>query len=420
MKISKALSDYTWNFLSLGVLAASGILINFIILTFYSVDALGVFNQTYALFVIFSQLSVLGIHYSVLKSASQSAENPKILSGTLIGGIAAVFCSATITSVIFYFSSSFFADLLNSILINETIKIISPALFLFSLNKVLASFINGQERMREFAIINITRYFGLTAFLLLFILLDFSQEHLMYMFLCSELLVFFLCISFTSNYIHLIHYKAVIFIAYEHILFGCKALLSGIFVELNFRIDVIVMGIFTSDSIVGIYSFFSLLAEGLYNVFVVVKNIINPKLAKLLNANHLKDLKIFIHSTIKTVYLISIFFIPILTLGVYFSISFLPDVNLLTENFYILIILFSFIFIISGFIPFEMILTLAGRPELQSLQGLVVCFINLILNLVLVPIYQGAGAAISTGISFLTGILIIYIIVSKKLGIKIF
>jgi O-antigen/teichoic acid export membrane protein len=420
MKISKALSDYTWNFLSLGILAASGTLINVIILAFYSIDALGVFNQTYALFAIFSQLSVLGIHYSVLKSTSQKAANHKLLSGILIGGIFAVFCSSTIAAVIFYFSSSFFSDLLNSILINETIKIVTPALFLFSLNKVLASFINGLEKMKEFAIINITRYLGLIAFLLLFILLGFSQEDLMYMFLCSELLVFSLCIFLTSNYINFISYKTVISIAYEHILFGCKALLSGIFVELNFRIDVIVLGVFTSDAAVGIYSFFSLLAEGLYNVYVVIKNIINPKLAKLLDKNNFKDLKLFIFSAFKTVYLMSIFFIPMLTLGIYFLISFLPDANLLSENFHILIILFSFIFLISGFIPFEMILTLAGKPELQSLQGLMVCVINLILNLALVPIYQGIGAAISTGISFLTGILIIYIIASRKLGIKIF
>lgn len=418
MTISKAFTDYSWNFISLGILAASGILINLIILNFFSVDALGIFNQTYALFVIFSQLSVLGIHYSVLKRSSEVTEERQEYKNIFLGGVLAVFICASTVTIIFYASSSLFSKVLDSVFIEDTIKIVSPALLLFSINKVIASFLNGQEKMKYFAIINITRYISLITFLLIFINLGFTEVNIIYMFFFSELIVLIMCLSFSYNYIGFFSLKSVILSAINHIKFGIKALFSGIFVELNFRIDVIILGVFTSDAVVGIYSFFSLIAEGLYNIYVVIKNIINPKIVKIIKSKNIQDLRSFVYSYIKIVYPLSLVLIPIIGILIFYIISFLPDAELLRSNFEILLILFSFIFLISGFIPFEMILTLAGMPGLQSFQSLLVCIINLSLNLILVPIYFGIGAAISTGISFVAGIFIIYIIITRKLVTK--
>lgn len=418
MTISKAFTDYSWNFISLGILAASGILINLIILKFFSVDALGIFNQTYALFVIFSQLSVLGIHYSVLKRSSEVTEERQEYKNIFLGGVLAVFICASTVTIIFYASSSLFSKVLDSVFIEDTIKIVSPALLLFSINKVIASFLNGQEKMKYFAIINITRYISLITFLLIFINLGFTEVNIIYMFFFSELIVLIMCLSFSYNYIGFFSLKSVILSAINHIKFGIKALFSGIFVELNFRIDVIILGVFTSDAVVGIYSFFSLIAEGLYNIYVVIKNIINPKIVKIIKSKNIQDLRSFVYSYIKIVYPLSLVLIPIIGILIFYIISFLPDAELLRSNFEILLILFSFIFLISGFIPFEMILTLAGMPGLQSFQSLLVCIINLSLNLILVPIYFGIGAAISTGISFVAGIFIIYIIITRKLVTK--
>ena len=78
----------------------------------------------------------------------------------------------------------------------------------------------------------------------------------------------------------------------------------------------------------------------------------------------------------------------------------------------------SFILLISGFIPFEMSLTLSGKPGSQSFQAFLVALINLILNLILVPIYGAIGAAISTGMALAFGIIYIYYVLLFKLGIR--
>ena len=46
-------SDLIWNYLSLAVLAASGIIINVFIANYYGAKYLGVFNQVFAIYALY-------------------------------------------------------------------------------------------------------------------------------------------------------------------------------------------------------------------------------------------------------------------------------------------------------------------------------------------------------------------------------
>ena len=48
----------------------------------------------------------------------------------------------------------------------------------------------------------------------------------------------------------------------RHIQFGARSVLGGVAVELNTRVDVLVLGLFTSEAQVGIYSFAAFFVEG--------------------------------------------------------------------------------------------------------------------------------------------------------------
>ena len=84
MQLNKLTLDISWNYLSFFILAISGLIINFIIALSFSSEGLGIFNQTYAFFVIFSQFSVFGIHYSVLKLSAEVIISSCIFSPFLI------------------------------------------------------------------------------------------------------------------------------------------------------------------------------------------------------------------------------------------------------------------------------------------------------------------------------------------------
>ena len=57
---------------------------------------------------------------------------------------------------------------------------------------------------------------------------------------------------------------------------------GGVLLEMNSKIDIFMIGIFLSDSKVGIYSFCALFVEG-FQIFTVLQNIYNPILSYEIN-----------------------------------------------------------------------------------------------------------------------------------------
>ena len=71
---SKMGKDIAWNMASMIFVAVAGLVYNTIFVVFYSADVFGLYNQALVYFLIFSQIAVFGIHFSILKYASEYAE----------------------------------------------------------------------------------------------------------------------------------------------------------------------------------------------------------------------------------------------------------------------------------------------------------------------------------------------------------
>ncbi len=86
---SKFRLDVLFSYGSLALLASSGIIINYLLAQVYGSSILGKFNLVYALYIIISQFSALGVHYAVLRDISlkenQHIENiRKIITSAMI------------------------------------------------------------------------------------------------------------------------------------------------------------------------------------------------------------------------------------------------------------------------------------------------------------------------------------------------
>lgn len=66
--------DLRWSLAALGLTGACGLALNTLIGVTYGKEALGVFNQVFAAYILLSQLAVLGVHFSTLKHLSESVE----------------------------------------------------------------------------------------------------------------------------------------------------------------------------------------------------------------------------------------------------------------------------------------------------------------------------------------------------------
>lgn len=159
--------DLIFNYASLAILATSGLVANLVVARLMGEAALGVFNQSFAIYIACSQLAVGGVHISVLRSVAQAdshseSQAPIVASGLVLAfGLGAVLCAFVLLS------RNVWGLLLGSPEVVDSLSWIGPALLLFSLNKTLLAALNGQGRMRAFAVLQASRYIVLVAALTL-------------------------------------------------------------------------------------------------------------------------------------------------------------------------------------------------------------------------------------------------------------
>ena len=150
VKKNEMVEGIIWNYGSLVILSVSGFLFNCIIIYFYDAAALGVFNRTYAWYCVLSQITVWGVHMSVMKLTSEykkdCAERGKILLSALIGILFfSVICVIGIEIIL-----SFVVRNNRNLLVS--MQLAMPGLIFFSLNKILLNYLNGLSEMKAYAI----------------------------------------------------------------------------------------------------------------------------------------------------------------------------------------------------------------------------------------------------------------------------
>lgn len=154
-----------------------------------------------------------------------------------------------------------------------------PGLLFFSLNKVLIFTLNGLRNMRAFAVFQAIRYLFILAGVTAIMLLGYPDAYLPLSLTIAEVFLFValtLCIN-----LHLFHFRFSLSSEMaswfkRHISLGSRGFLSGVLIEMNTRVDVIMLGYFMRDSMVGIYSFGATFAEAFAQLSTIMRQNVNP------------------------------------------------------------------------------------------------------------------------------------------------
>lgn len=417
---SKINKDLLWNYISLLFLGISGLGLNVIIGRYYNSTILGAFNQVLVTYLLASILASGGINFSVLKSISQNILDKREVSSIIKGALFGTFFLSILITSLYLVFISFLSELFDSNYVKNGMYSISPAIIFFAFNKVfLQGVINGLERMRAYAVYQIIRYLLIFVFLVYCLFLSVEGDSLPVIFVYSESILFLiLFIDISLKYKWWIS-KNWFKWSKIHIIFGYRALFSSIFIELNTRLDVIMLGIFLSDEKVGIYSFAALFAEGFLQFIVVIQNILNPKIANLSinedSSEMIKFMKVVKHNSYKFIFLIGL-----ITVICYpFLLSFVNNDNIYNLSVPPFITLIFGIVLASGYLPFQNILIMCNKPGMQSLMIFLICLINIFFNYLLIPIWGINGASIATFVSTVSSVFILKYFVKKQLNFRI-
>ena len=411
--------DFLVNLISVFVLGVSGVVVNIVIARFYSDTDLGVFNQTYAIYVIFSQLALVGIQVSVLKHIAQYSQEKMECDRIFTSAFFLCFLSASFIVFLLFLSKGLIGDLLKSRGVVSALPYILVGVWCFVFNKLFMGILNGFEHMKAYAFFSFLRGIGLLIGIFGATIFRIEGYKLPVIFSLAE------CIVIVPLYFY--SKKLVCFVGLSkckdwikmHLFFGVKSLGIGLVTQLHTRVDILILGIFVSDRVVGIYSLAAMLIEWLFQIPFVLRRIFDPKLTRLIYNKQMKNLQYIIHKGVRgifyrmlIVYGISICLFPT-------AMTFLtkrPDFTTSWKIFLILAIGAAFQ---SGYLPFSGILVLGGYPGYYSIFILLLCVTNIILNIMLIPSYGIYGAAFATAVSYVLFVVYLKLFVSRILRIKI-
>jgi O-antigen/teichoic acid export membrane protein len=415
-------SDVAWNFASLAVLGVSGIALNVLIGRYYDPDALGVFQQVLATYTIFSMLAVGGINLSALRAIAEHAHDRGAVTAIIVGALVPTVALAALATAIYVLARGPIGQLLESEPVARGLLISAPGLFFFALNKVLLSIVNGVQRMRAFAIYQSLRYLLILIGLLGFVVLDVRRERggeLAFVFTFAETLLFLPLAVETARQISRPVPAGWRGWSTVHLRYGVRSFASGILLEVNAKVDVWMLGIFLADSEVGVYAFGGLVAEGVYQILIVLQNVYNPILARGLAARDDAALRAMISKGKRLTYL-GMFAVGVIAIVLYpHAVRILTDKEDLQRSWLPFSLLIGGIFLSSGYIPFGQALLMGGRPGWHTLYMVSSVAFNVVGNSLLIPRYGLAGAALSTALSMVASVFVLRFFVKRELGLRL-
>lgn len=411
--------QFIWNLLGFALIGLSGLIMITAIARYYSEETLGEFNIIYSCYIVLSQLSGAGFHFSVLRYVSEHRGNKAICAKVLRTAILLSFLNACFWIAIFIASNSFILRLFQAKDLTLGLWCIFPALLFCSLNKIMLSFLNAYGKYTSLAIMNSLRGLSLILCIYIFIDLKYPGNILPAVISASELILFTIISLYLIPIFKIPSNESSFLWLKRHIIFGYQSMAGSIFIDINTRIDVLILGHYIPTSSVGIYSYAAILIDGFSQLSIVLRTLFNPKFTHAYFHESTQELQLLLRKLRNLSYFIQI---PI---GLLVVALFIPTINFLGLNqsyngsFEPFAILMGGLLLAVGYAPLLMLFNQVGMPGQQSKLYIYIFLSNLVFNLALVPNYGLYGAAYGTALSYLTTMLVIRQMSRRQLGLKI-
>lgn len=321
------------------------------------------------------------------------------------------FLTIIIYSISYMILKSFSINIIKDV--NENLLILGLALFpVLIINNTLVSFFHGLEKFKDLNILLLCQpiiYLVLLSILYLFNL--FNLTNVLYLIIISYLFTTILALILMRK-IHISfnfkNYSKKFLV--KLLKYGFKTHIANLVSFVNYKADLYILSLFVSLSNIGIYAIAVQIVERLW---VISKSFTTVLLPRFVQIDSSQDRVNLISKSFRIILILTSFLAICLSLLGYQIISIIFGNEYLNAYYVILFILPGIIFG-AGTKVLSSSISARGKPELNMYTSIISMIINIVLNFILIPIYDIYGAAISTTISY-TCNTIFKIIIIKKL-----
>ncbi|MEO6709067.1 MAG: polysaccharide biosynthesis C-terminal domain-containing protein, partial [Planctomycetota bacterium] len=205
----------------------------------------------------------------------------------------------------------------------------------------------------------------------------------------------------------------------EHFSFGVRSVVSALLLELNAKVDIWMLGLWLDDASVGVYSLAANLAEGFFQLIIVLQNNFNPRMANLIAAGKHAELDALIARARRWI-VPSFAAAALAAAAVYpWTLPLLAKDPSFHDSWLSFAILAGSIGALAAWLPFGNLLLMARHPAWNSLLMILVVGVNVAANAVLIPRFGIAGAALGTAIAFLVFALLLKLFARRLVGVRL-
>lgn len=420
-RTSSHISASVWSLAGFAVTVLAGIANNVVVENGFGRPALGLFSVCISIVIIGGQLGTAGQHNAALYFVSVAGSLGRSPLEAFGAALRTTFRTASMLGVLIALGTVAFPFPDSSLAYRTGILSVVGGVVLFSVNKVIVAYLNGMRFYRYTSVAGASRFVLILLWSLVFVNLT-ENWHLVPMAItCAEATLCFALVA--ANWLPVSqavnwHRRTGQTFSSDIRTFGLRSLPAALFLDVNTRVDILVLSVLKGSDLVGQYTIASTMSEGLYQLCMSTRIVVEPRIAAMFAAGSVEDLRKLMKRHALLVYSIAV---PVIgfSMAVFGPVSrLLYGASDTVGSQAVFIVLSMGILLAAGFIPFTNMFQLMGEPAAQSRFLIGISVLNLVANLVLVPKLSGVGSALGTALAQVVMVPLLLVGVTARLRIR--
>lgn len=382
----------------MGALALAGVGVNLLIGNLYGFQGLGAFSQALLFFLILGQTSAGGFAFATLYQLSLSKADTSNMRNYFLAMCLPVLVIGGVQALVLWQGAALIGQVFGSKALAAMLPAVGLGAWFFGINKVGACALNGLSHLKTYALIQGARMPLMLMAVGWLAISDAELADLGWVFVASEvvisgLLLFVLWLYLSAGPVSLAKMSSILVVESGRCWRGS---LIGLLSDLNTKIDLLVLSLLASDTIVGIYALGGMFADGLRMVLAAIQNIVNPQVASIVSDGDRRAYDSLFSTLAKFGPVLSSVVLLCGAVVMFYLAPVIFGAEDTSTSLWVFLIIGGSVLVAAPAIILNQTFTQSGHPVLQTKYFTVIASINLLLNFALIPFFGPIGAAVAT------------------------
>jgi O-antigen/teichoic acid export membrane protein len=394
-----------------------GFVITILLGRYLGAGDLGLYRMVFTIYGIAMLFTAIGIPAAIIKYVAEFKDDEAKSDAIVSSGVITSLIIGIVFSMLFYFSSGIFEVLFNMPELSRLLKILSPVFPFALVGGALLGLLNGRREMKRYGAATILQSVLMLVVSVSLIYCGFGVAGVVIGVVISSVGWCLYLLLITRDYFE-ITFEGYADNTKTMLGFGVQIFGVNAINMINYQADIILIGYFLTATDVGYYAVAVGLSKFFWLIPQAIQTITYPATSEYWSNNNHSALQIMIDKSMK--YTACVLF-PV-GLGVGFFSK--EIITLIFGDAFIHAVL-PLQILVMGTVVFGVVkaiggsVTGMGRPDIGLKIVGISATTNVVLNLLLIPIYGISGAAVATAISLFVAALLNIFITIRMLNLKI-